>query len=53
MKVGSLVIMVRMYQSLCKENKMTPGPAEDWKITPEPVQEMVMEIAAKTIRKIG
>ena len=26
---------------------------EDWKITPEPVQEAIMDIAVKTIRKIG
>ena len=35
------------------KNKMTPGPDEDWKITPEPVQEAIMDIAAKTIRKMS
>ena len=29
------------------KNKLTPGPAKDWKKTPEPVQEAIMEIAVK------
>ena len=33
------------------KNKLTPGPAKDWKKTPEPVQEAIMDIAVKTIRK--
>ena len=33
------------------KNKQPPGPAEDWKRTPEPVQEANMDIVAKTITK--
>ena len=34
------------------KNKLTPGPAEDWKITPESVQEMVMKLTVDTMNKM-
>ena len=29
----------------------TPGPEEDWEMTPESVQELIMDLAYKTIDK--
>ncbi len=37
---------------LLNTNRLTPGPVKDWEITPESVQELVMELVVKTIKKM-